>query len=269
MKDDFGDRMKAYEAIEDRTLDAEKPIYVRIDGRSFSRFTRGMGRPFDTRMSAAMISTTKRLVDNLHPRIGYTQSDEISLVWLAEGESQPLFGGRIMKLASICAGLATAAFNRALMEHDLADYADRLPHFDARVVQLPDRTEAANMFLWRERDATRNAISMTAQINFSHRQLQGRSTREMRAMLCEAGVNFDALPHLFRHGTFVRRETIERPFTHAEWEAIPLAYRAARDELVRRSIVRALPMPDFGTVSNRESVVFDGADALAASPAPR
>ena len=51
----FGDRMKAYEAVEtDRILDASLPIYARIDGRSFSAFTRGMQRPFDERMTGAM-----------------------------------------------------------------------------------------------------------------------------------------------------------------------------------------------------------------------
>jgi hypothetical protein len=28
------------------------------------------------------------------PRIAYTQSDEISMVWLSEGDSQPLFGAK-------------------------------------------------------------------------------------------------------------------------------------------------------------------------------
>jgi tRNA(His) 5'-end guanylyltransferase len=77
--DDLGDRMKAYEAVETaRTLDPALPIYARIDGRSVSTFTRSMRRPFDPRMAAAMISTTKHLVKETDARIGYTQSDEIN-----------------------------------------------------------------------------------------------------------------------------------------------------------------------------------------------
>lgn len=81
--DSLGDRMKGYEATEtDRRFVPLRPIYARIDGRSFSRFTQGMTRPFNHKMSHAMIETTKYLVEHTHATVGYTQSDEISLVWL-------------------------------------------------------------------------------------------------------------------------------------------------------------------------------------------
>jgi hypothetical protein len=55
--DELGDRMKAYEAAETgRVFDAMLPIYARMDGRSFSRFTRGMERPFDQRLALAMVA---------------------------------------------------------------------------------------------------------------------------------------------------------------------------------------------------------------------
>jgi len=61
--DDFGNRMKAYEAVETgRRLDVTMPIYARIDGRAFSSFTRGMDRPFDFRMLSAMVATASHLV---------------------------------------------------------------------------------------------------------------------------------------------------------------------------------------------------------------
>ena len=95
--DEFGARMKSYESSETaRRVDVQLPIYARIDGRSFSRFTRGMDRPFDQKMTDAMIETTKHLVHETHAKIGYTQSDEISLVWLADGpESDVFFSGKI------------------------------------------------------------------------------------------------------------------------------------------------------------------------------
>src|ERR1700761_6891397 len=82
-KDDFGDRMKqVYEAPEtERRFLPMLPIYARLDGRSFSRLTKDMARPYDVRMSDAMVDTTKYLVGETHALIGYTQSDEISLVW--------------------------------------------------------------------------------------------------------------------------------------------------------------------------------------------
>lgn len=62
--DDLGDRLKAYELQETgRKLIPGVPIYARIDGRSFSKFTRHMQRPFDPRMVDAMVETVKYLVD--------------------------------------------------------------------------------------------------------------------------------------------------------------------------------------------------------------
>ena len=46
MKDPLGDRMKAFErAAEPAALPRGLPVYARIDGRGFSRFTRGMRMP--------------------------------------------------------------------------------------------------------------------------------------------------------------------------------------------------------------------------------
>lgn len=42
----FGDRMKTYESIETgRKFIPLLPVYARIDGRCFSKFTRDMDRP--------------------------------------------------------------------------------------------------------------------------------------------------------------------------------------------------------------------------------
>ena len=176
--DDLGDRMKAYEAVETaRTLDPRLPIHARIDGRSFSRLTHGMQRPFDPRMTAAMVGTAMHLVEATHARIGYTQSDEISLVWLWEGESEPLFGAKVHKLTSVLASSAAAAFQQELHRHFGADaiaLAERCPHFDARVFQLPSKVEAANAILWRTLDARKNAVSMAARAAFSAKALHGR-----------------------------------------------------------------------------------------------
>ena len=86
-KDDLGDRMKAYEAVEtDRAFDPALPLVVRLDGRAFSTFTRGMEKPFDHTLSRIMREVTAHLVEKNHARIGYTQSDEITLLFHRDSE---------------------------------------------------------------------------------------------------------------------------------------------------------------------------------------
>jgi tRNA(His) 5'-end guanylyltransferase len=254
--DEFGDRMKGYEAFETaRRLDPAHPIYARIDGRSFSKFTKGMQRPFDPAMTAAMIETTKHLVHQTNARIGYTQSDEISLVWIADGETQDiLFSGKVQKMVSVLASMTAAKFATVCP----AGYEDRLPHFDCRFFQLPSKIEAANAVLWRAMDARKNAISMVAQSRFPQAALQGKDQRAMLEMLAEINVDFDLFPVASRRGSFVRRTAVVRHLTPSELARIPSDHHP--EGAVLRREVAVVDMPPFNTVANRVEVIFDNAE---------
>jgi tRNA(His) 5'-end guanylyltransferase len=176
-----------------------------------------------------------------------------------------LFDGKVHKLTSILASLTTAQFQLALAVSFERDDAERLarmaPHFDARVLQLPSKTEAANMFLWRAMDARKNSVSMAAQAHFPRNALHRRDQRHMRTMLAEKGIDFEAAyPAGFKRGTWVRRITIERAFAPEELARIPEQHRPQPGTLVRRSDVDEIAMPQFHTVTNRVEVIFDGAD---------
>lgn len=254
MNDDLGDRMKGYERAEtSRRFDPHLPIYARIDGRSFSRFTRGMNRPVDSRMTEAMIETTRYLVDETHARIGYTQSDEISLLWKAETpDSDVFFSGKVQKMASVLASMTAAKFASVCPK----GFEDRLPHFDCRVFQLPNDDEAANAFLWRALDARKNAIQMVAHAHFSPKQLHGQGQADMLAMLDGIGVNFESFPTSFKNGTFLRRVTAERDLTPDELSRIPEAHRPSGPVL--RSSVVPLVLPPFKMVQDRVGIVMGG-----------
>jgi tRNA(His) 5'-end guanylyltransferase len=265
--DTFGDRMKAYEAVEtDRRLDARTgPVYARLDGRGFSKFTRGMARPFDPRMTAAMQRTCADLVAHTKAVIGFTQSDEISLAWELTDENplaQMLFDGKIQKLVSVLSGYATASFIRALLETpdpEFQGYVQKLPHFDTRIFSLPSREEGANAFLWRVKDAERNAVQMVAQANYSHRELQGVSTKAALEMMERDGIDFHGLPDAFKHGSFYRRERGLQPLTEAARLAIPEAFRPEPGATMARGGVKRLDdIQSFGDVVNRVGVIFDG-----------
>jgi len=269
MGDDLGDRMKSYEEHETaRRFLRGLPVYARLDGRSFSHFTRHMDRPYDARMSEAMVEAAKGLVGETCARIAYVQSDEISLVWEAYRTDKDrnggsyFFDGKTAKMTSVLAGLATAHFVRAACRLfvDRQAILDMRPHFDCRVIQMPSRTEVANMLLWRELDATKNAVSMAARTVYSHKALFRKSGNEMQEMLFEKGINFNDYPSSFKRGTFVRRVTIDRAFTEDELLRIPPQHRPAPSETRPRSDLVALDMPRFASVANREAVVFDGAN---------
>lgn len=255
MLDALGDRMKGYEGMETcRILMSRLPIYARLDGKCFSSFTRKMSRPYDANMSRLMIDTTKFLLDETSATIGYTQSDEISLSWhYPDYKSEPLFGGKIQKINSVLSGMASAFF--AVNAYRIFG-GSTYPSFDCRVFNLPNLEECANAFLWRELDATKNAITMLAQTYFSHKQLHGVSGDEKQEMLFrEHGINFNDMPAFFKRGTLVRRENELRQLTIAELEKIPEAYRPT--EPVLRSKIVEMDMPKLSTVKNRAKVLFN------------
>lgn len=256
VQDSLGDRMKGYEAEQcEARLSPHLPIVARIDGRTFSTFTRGLEKPFCEPLSQAMNEVCATLVDRTHARIGYTQSDEISLVYLAERpESSVCFDGRVQKLTSVLASLAAAQMARAVAARLSLEYGARLPHFDCRVMQMPSRTEAANAILWRWKDARKNAISSLAQANFSPKKLHGLHGGEMLELLRAEGVEFDSYPSAYKSGTFWRRESEMRQLTEAELQRIPDAHRPAGP--VERTVMRSFHVDDLLSVGDREALIF-------------
>jgi len=263
MKDDLGDRMKLYESAEaGRRLMPLLPVLARIDGRAFHSFTRGMARPFDSDFSVCMVETTVALVRDTGACMGYTQSDEITLAWHADNhKSQIWFDGRVAKMTSQLAAQATLVFYRLVLER-MPQYADRLPTFDSRVWNVPNRAEGANVFLWREWDATKNSVSMAAAAHYSHKQLHGKNSTQKHDLLFEVGVNWNDYPAFFKRGTYVQRRTVRTPFSAAELDRLPEKHEARKNQdlIVERQVCTVLDMPPLGTVTNREAVIFDGAE---------
>ncbi|MCB9741745.1 MAG: hypothetical protein H6741_02455 [Alphaproteobacteria bacterium] len=261
-KTELGDRMKGYERREaGRRLLPSLPVCVRLDGKRFSRFTQGLARPYDERLSRLMVEVTRQLVETTGACVGYTQSDEISLILYTGDPAKGVYlDGRVQKLTSVLASQTTALFNRLLPEF-LPEKVGELPLFDCRVWAVPSREEACNAVLWRELDATKNSISMAAQHYYSHGALQGRSGSEKQDLLHLKGVNWNDYPAFFKRGTYLRRETESRRFTAEELEVLPPRHAARRDPelVVTRSLVRAVDMPPLRRVVNRVAVLFEGA----------
>lgn len=263
MSDDLGDRMKLYEQAEaGRRLMPLLPVLARIDGRAFHSFTRGMDRPYDGRFSNAMIETTICLARLTNACMGYTQSDEITLAWHSTDiKSQIWFDGKIHKMVSQLAAHATLIFNGEV-QRTMPGYADRDPTFDARVWNVPNRTEGANVFLWREWDATKNSVSMAADTFYSHNETHGKNGSQKLDMLLAKDVNWNEYPAAFKRGTYVQLRVVSSPFTAAELEALPPKHHARTNPglTVDRSEFRVIALPPFASIGNREAVIFDGAE---------
>ena len=234
--DDLGTRMKTfYEQIPKTKLMRRTPVIIRIDGRSFHTFTRGFQKPFDEVLIKTMQETTKYLCENIQGCVlGYTQSDEISLVLVdyQRFETSAWFDYEIQKMCSIAASMATMVFNK-FFENNVDDYrfskwdgvskyeegteeyiktllkaVEKGAMFDARVFNIP-KEEVTNCIYWRQLDASRNSIQMVGQANFSHKELQNKSCNDIQDMLVlQKNINWNDFPTYQKRGTCVVRNKI-------------------------------------------------------------
>lgn len=195
--DALGTRMKGYESVSRNFLTRRVPAIIRIDGKAFHTFTRGMEKPFDKRLMEAMQGTMQFLCKNIQGCVfGYTQSDEITLVLTdyASVSTSAWFDYNVQKMCSLAASMATLEFNRRIREYpELAEKFD-LAMFDARAFSLP-KEEVCNCLIWRQKDATRNSIESVGQAHFSHKELQRKTCNEVQEMLwSQRGINWNDLP---------------------------------------------------------------------------
>lgn len=259
MSDELGDRMKGYEAAYAQKAMPFLPILARIDGKCFHTLAKRLGlhKPFDQRLHAAFIETTKALVDETSATVGYTQSDEITLAWYTENPSvQLFFDGKLQKMTSVLASIATVEFNA----YAAAFFPRIRATFDCRVWQVPTLTEATNVFVWREIDATKNSVAMAARTLYSHKALHGMGKSAMMDMMIAKGVNWNNYPDAFKRGTYVRRQKLFVTPSIEDLSKIPEKFRPKPGDLVERTLVEPLPLPPIRQVVNRVDVLFAGAD---------
>lgn len=210
--DDLGDRLKTFERIEtDQKFPPNSFLYVRLDGRSFSKFTKGLARPYDARMSSLMALVTQALVKEFNALVGYTQSDEISLIIKHTYESGCIFEGKKQKLLSTLAAYASSVFSAnlsVLIPEKNPQVTGVYPSFDCRIFPVFTESEAANAILWRENDAIKNSVSMAAHDNFSTKELFKVNVKVMKDMLkTQKDIIWDDYPKFFKSGSYFKRVT--------------------------------------------------------------
>lgn len=195
-----------------------------------------MKKPYDEIFHNTMNQTMKYLCENIQGcKLGYTQSDEITLLLTDYDtiDTDAWFDNNVQKICSVSASMATMAFNKFFRaEYEIAEdnyqetwnvsdeycrYIQALRNkldiamFDSRCFNIPE-DEVTNCFLWRQQDATRNAIQMLGQCNFSHKELQGKSCNVIQDMLMtQKGINFNDMPTEFKRGVCCRKEVYQDP----------------------------------------------------------
>lgn len=261
--DDLGNRMKEY--YEDRAktyLTRRMPVAIRLDGKAFHTFTKGMKKPFDSVLMETMQDTMLYLCKNIQGCIlGYTQSDEITLI-LQDYKTlttEAWFNYAVQKMCSISASMAAMIFNKQfklnvekykleymssfvpqsidlqLKEREYQNTLDKAEEkgaiFDSRVFNIP-KEEVTNLIYWRQLDATRNSIQSVGQAYFSHSELQHKDCNDIQDMLMlQKGINWNNYTIPQKRGTCCIK-VHEGPEDRGVWKVdqeIPIFVNEGRD----------------------------------------
>lgn len=225
--DDLGDRMKCYENVTRHYLTRRMPVVIRLDGVAFHTFTKGFKEPFDSILWETMRETMKKLCKEVQNCvIGYTQSDEITLVLVDyyKLNTDVWFGNNIQKIVSVIASKCSIYFNEILQNKlinmvlsnkDDEEYYIKITNkaqaiFDARVFNVP-KENIVNCLLWRQKDCIKNSVSSIAQSMFSHKKLHGKNSIERIEMINNKAMlsnlkKYDDYDEMYKVGTFVIRD---------------------------------------------------------------
>lgn len=217
MFDDLGDRIKAFESPWRSQLPPRMPVIIRVDGKAFHSYTRGLNKPFDEGFMSAMDMVAVELCREIQgAKVAYIQSDEISLFvhTYRNLESQAWMDNNVQKIASITASIAAAEMT--LYSEGLFG-EQRRARFDSRCFVVPE-SDVTNYFLWRQNDATRNSIQMLARSLASHRECHQKNQSELQELCFQRGKNWNDMPVRLKRGRCVIRASHFRGgATRHEW----------------------------------------------------
>lgn len=211
--DDLDERMRVFETALDLCVLPGIYMVARLDGRSFTRLTKEVHpfeAPFDPRFRDYMLQTAEHLMGGcgFNMLFGYTQSDEISLLFDLEENS---FQRKLRKLLSVLSGEASGKFSLLL---------GAVATFDCRISQLPSVEHVVDYFRWRNEDAHRNALNAHCYwllrkqgqgIGEATAALKGLSVAGKNELLFKNGINFNDLPLWQKRGSGLYWEEYGRP----------------------------------------------------------
>jgi len=238
------------------------PVIIRLDGNNFHNYTKGLNRPFDENLTDLMVNTVKYLVQETNAVIGYTQSDEITLILYSDDRKSSIYNDdKKQKILSKLTGKCVLYFNERskyyLPEHN------KVANFDCRIYQTPTLQDACAQLLWRENNATRNSILMLADSLFGHTKCFKLKTNELQdKMMLEKLINWNDLETKFKRGTYVKRIKTSKPFNKEELSTLPKNHNAHKnpDLIIERNVISVVELPIFSKITNKVDVVFHNAE---------
>lgn len=156
------ERVNSYRDFSDYKLLPKLPTITVINGRQFRKITSLLEKPFDVRFVELMAGSAIKLLHEIDGSMfAFAFSDEIVVVSRNDQtiSTEPYYDGKIQKIASITASVATLEFNRLAAKREVELFGD--PVFTSECFIVPNVMEAVNFIISKQQQAFYTALYQT------------------------------------------------------------------------------------------------------------
>lgn len=214
----------------DDTLLPNTYFIIRVDGRSFHKFTseHAFEKPNDLQGITLMNNAAQRvMVEFTDISLAYGQSDEYSFLFPPHCQ---LYQRRTSKLVSAVVSVFTAWYTKlwpGVMQKEMKGIAS----FDGRAVCYPTRQNVRDYFSWRQADCHINnlyntcfwALVLQAKKTENEAQLILKDTvsaDKNELLFSQFGINYNNVPEMYRKGSTLYRSKVAREETTASGKMV-------------------------------------------------
>jgi len=181
-----------------------------VNGRSFSKLTSLLDKPFCPKFAECILSTMMQLCTNIEGALfAYQYNDEIVVVARNDQgqDTLPWYDNRVQKICSVTASIATLHFNKCAAALDLNLLGE--PIFTSQVFAVPNIVEATNTLICKQQNNFHTSIQAACfyellkknDKNAIKEMLSGLSMDERIDLLHqECQIDFNEYPGVFRRG---------------------------------------------------------------------
>ena len=151
MSSKLADRIQNYQQMAETKLLPRVPLIITVNGRSFSKITSLLEKPFDQKLSQCLLNTMLRLCTDIEGAFfGYQHNDEIVIVARNDqsNTTEPWLANNSQKIASIVSSIATLHFTRCALTLNLNLMGETI--FTTQAFVVPNMMEAINTLVYKQ-----------------------------------------------------------------------------------------------------------------------
>ncbi len=204
------DRISSYEEVANYKFLPKLPVIIQINGRSFSKVTSLLDKPFCEKFSNCISTTMLNVCLEVEGAVfAYHFNDEITIILRNDqnADTIPWFDNKIQKIVSICSSIATLNFSNLSNSMDLNLMGDSV--FTCSAYTAPSILEAIHILVSKQHQNLQSAIQSACfyellkkyDKNTIKEMLTGLSIDDKVGLLFqECDIDFNNYPMAFKRG---------------------------------------------------------------------